>query len=381
MIYLDNSATSYPKPKEVYEAYNSAIKYYYSNPGRGGYENSLRTAEMIYNTRQKIAVFFGEDKEENVIFTPNCTTSINMVIKGVIKPGEHILVSDLEHNAVMRVLEKLKRESGIKYDIFNTDFYHEEVTLQSVRNQFTSQTKLVICTHASNVLGVCLPIEKIGKICREHSAFFAVDGAQSGGILPIHMKRMHIDFLCLAPHKGLYAAMGTGLLIGDGRKLDTLIQGGTGSASLQFLQPDFMPDKLESGTVNVGGIATIGAGIDFIYQYGRENIYRKDISHTLSFYHNLCEMKKVITYIQYDELQQFSPVVSFNIENIPCEVFAEKLAQNNICVRAGLHCAPLAHNKIGTQKTGTIRISPSIFTTNKDINYTISTIKKLAENF
>ena len=165
MVYLDNSATSYPKPKSVYHMYKNAIKYYYSNPGRGGYENALLCAEKIYETRKKIADFFGESNEENVVFTANCTAAVNLVMKGLLKSGDHVLISDLEHNAVLRCVDKLRRESGIKYDIFQTDFYDDEKTLQSVKKLVQPNTKLIFCTHASNVLGVCLPIAKIGAFC------------------------------------------------------------------------------------------------------------------------------------------------------------------------------------------------------------------------
>ena len=381
MIYLDNSATSYPKPKEVYETYKNAIKYYFSNPGRGGYENSLLSAEKIFETREKVAAFFGEENAENVVFTANCTTSINMVLKGLLEPGDHVLTSDMEHNAVMRVLEKLKRESSIKYDKFHVDFYDESNTLCSLKKAICPQTKLVICTHASNVTGVCLPLQEIGEICKRYHIFFAVDAAQSGGILPIDVRKQHIDFLCLAPHKGLLAPMGSGILIGDGALLRSLIEGGTGSRSADMLQPAFMPDRLESGTANVSGIICIGAGIDYINKQGRESILRHERECVLSLHRALSACDKTVLYADYDKLRQFAPVFSFNIANIPSEEVSQLLAQRHICSRAGLHCAPATHLKIGTIDTGTVRLSPSYFTTNKDINYTISTIKNLVLNF
>ena len=377
MVYLDNSATSHPKPKSVYQVYKNAIKYYYSNPGRGGYENALLCAEKIYETRTKVAHFFGESKEENVVFTANCTTSVNLVMKGLLKKGDHVLISDLEHNAVVRCVDKLRRESGIKYDIFSTDFYNDDNTLCSLSSLVKPETKLVFCTHASNVLGVSLPIEKIGAYCHRRGITFAVDAAQSGGILPLDMARMHIHYLCLAPHKGLFAPMGTGILIGDGTKLNTLVEGGTGSFSVSRLQPDFMPDKFEAGTLNTGGILAIGAGIDFIEHCGRETIFHKDREHILHLYEGLRQAENCILYADYSKLSVFSPALSFNIKNIPSEKVAEYLAQKHIYVRAGLHCAPLAHQKIGTIDRGTVRLSPSFFTTNKDINYAIRTIKNL----
>ena len=231
MIYLDNSATSFPKPSEVYDIYKKAIKYYYSNPGRGGYDNALKTAEKIFEVREKTAAFFGEKNCENVCFTANCTAAVNMVIKGMLSDGDHVVISDLEHNAVLRPLEKLKRQGKIKYDIFTVDYYDEKKTIDSFLRCINTQTKLVFCTHASNVLGVCLPLQKIGNICKEKHIIFAVDGAQSGGILPLCKEQYHIDYLCLAAHKGLFAPMGIGILIGNGAKLNTIVEGGTGSQS------------------------------------------------------------------------------------------------------------------------------------------------------
>ena len=204
-----------------------------------------------------------------------------------------------------------------------------------------------------------------------------MDAAQSGGILPLNMAKMHIDFLCLAPHKGLFAPMGTGIFIGDGTKLNTLIEGGTGSHSVSRLQPDFMPDKLEAGTMNTGGILAIGAGIDFIRHYGRETVFHRDKQHILHLFDGLQQVKNCVLYLDYRKLGTFSPAISFNLKNIPSEIVAENLAQKHIFVRAGLHCAPLAHQKIGTIDSGTVRLSPSFFTKDKDINYTINTIKKL----
>ncbi|MBR0415402.1 MAG: aminotransferase class V-fold PLP-dependent enzyme [Clostridia bacterium] len=377
MIYLDNSATSYPKPPEVFEAYKKAIKYYHSNPGRGGYDNALLTAEKIFEVREKTAVFFGEKQCENVCFTANCTQAINTVIKGILKEGDHVVISDLEHNAVLRPLEKLRLQSKITYDTFTSDFYDEKKTIESFLGCLNDHTKLVFCTHASNVLGVSLPLQKIGKICKERRIIFAVDAAQSGGILLMDKQAFHIDYLCLAAHKGLFAPMGLGVLIGNGSKLETLVEGGTGSQSANAVQPDFMPDRLESGTANVSGIIALGAGIDFIDRTGRENIHKSEKDIILHIYDSFCHCSEINCYVNYEQLAQFSPVLSFNIADVPGEIVAQKLAQQGICVRAGLHCAPLAHRKIGTDACGTVRISPSFFTTEKEINCAISCIKKL----
>lgn len=381
MIYLDNSATSYPKPESVYKAMDHTTKYYFANPGRGGYDVSLKTAEKIYEVREKLADFFGAPAAENCMFTYNCTAAINTVIKGILNSGDHVLISDLEHNSVVRPLEKLKRESSIKYDIFKTDIYNSDKTIDNIKSLLKAETKLIICTHASNVIGASLPVEKIGKLCKEKDIYFALDCAQSGGILPLDMKESGVNFLCLAGHKGLFGAMGTGVLISDGSEVDSLFEGGTGSNSKSLLQPEFMPDKLEAGTANVSGIISIGAGIDFIKKIGREKIKQKEENHILQLNSFFKEEEKIVTYANYEKMFDFAPVISFNIKGAASEEVANFLAQNDIAVRAGLHCSPLAHKKIGTYESGTVRISPSYFTTNSEINYTIRTIKKAISAF
>ena len=376
MIYLDNSATSYPKPQSVVSEYRKAILSYYSNPGRGGYENALKTQEKVYETRAKLAEFFGCEDERNVVFTMNCTMAVNMVLKGILNEGDHVLVSDVEHNCVIRPLETLKRQSKIKYDTFKVSFYDDAKTLNSIKEKVNESTKLIFCTHASNVLGVALPIEAIGAFCKENNIHFAIDAAQSGGVLPIDMKRCHISFLCLAPHKGLYSPMGLGVLLTDGTPLKSFAEGGTGSASALLSQPQIMPDKLESGTVNVPAIVALSSGIDYIRKVGREEIYQKEKALMQQLFLAL-KRERCKLYCDFERVRAFSPVLSFNIPNVSSEACAAYLAKNGIYVRAGLHCAALPHRKIGTIEEGTVRISPSFFTTQQEINYAISTIKKL----
>ena len=375
MIYLDNSATSFPKPEQVYKTYKKAIKYYFSNPGRGGYDNSVITAEKIYEVRLLIAGLFGCEDERNVVFTPNCTTSVNTVIKGILRDDDHVIISDLEHNCVSRPIYKLFTEGRIKYDKFETDFYNDENTLENLKRLIKPETKMVICTHASNVLGYCLPIKEIGKVCKENNIVFVVDAAQSAGIIDIDIKRDNIDFLCCAPHKGLFAPMGTGILICSNKPPKSLIEGGTGSASASLIQPESLPDKLEAGTLNVPGIIALGSGIDFINRVGVQNIHLKECSQIIKIFESL--KNQIITYCDYTKIRLFSPVISFNIPNKDCEEVADFLNEKGICVRAGLHCSALAHKKIGTLDRGTVRISPSYFTNDNEINYVISTIKNI----
>ena len=247
MIYFDNAATTGTKPPQVIAAVTGALKDLSVNPGRGGYERSVRCTEKIYEARRKLSSFFGADAPERVVFTANCTTAVNTVIKGIVRPGDHVVTSSLEHNAVARPLYRLSRE-GADVDCAEVIFGDEEATVRSFERLIKKNTRLVICTHASNVTGTVLPIEKIAAICAERSVPFAVDAAQTAGILDINMMQQKIDYLCIAPHKGLYAPMGTGALIALGNIPVPLTEGGTGSMSSSYEQPAELPDKLESGT-------------------------------------------------------------------------------------------------------------------------------------
>lgn len=379
MIYLDNAATTYPKPKSVYYAVQNSLKEYYANPGRAGYNTSLKTSEIIFSTREKLADFFNAPSAECVAFTGNCTLAVNIVIKGLLEKGDHVLCSDLEHNCVLRPLEKLKCEGLISYETFNTDLYDKTNTLLDIKSKLRANTKLIICTHSSNVFSVLNPISEIGELCKQRDIYFAVDAAQSAGVIAADMQKMNINFLCLPSHKSLFGIMGAGALITDSSVLpNTLIEGGTGSASLNLLQPDFMPDRLESGTLAVPAIISMGAGIDFINRVGMKNIYSHEKDLILELYNNLKEISNIQMYVDYNRLNLFSPILSFNIKDSDSEKTARLLAEKGLEVRAGIHCAPLAHKKMGTHNCGTVRISPSFFTTKNDINYTISTIKKLA---
>lgn len=378
MIYLDNSATSFPKPNQVYSSLLKNARKYSANPGRAGYKMSMDTAKRIYEVRENLTEFFGAPSPDCVVFTLNCTYAVNTVLKGVLKEGDHVLCSDIEHNCVLRPLEKMRSVSGISYDIYNTDFYNDNATLSDIVGKIKPETKLIICNNASNVFGVLNPIEKIGKLCKDKGILFAVDAAQSGGVLNINMQKMNINFLCLPSHKSLYGIMGAGVLITDGTTIDTtIIEGGTGSDSLNFSQPTFMPDMFEAGTLPVLAIESIGDGLNFIKNIGIENIYGHEKELILYLDSELRKSDKVNLYVDYDKLSDFSPILSFNIDGVSSEQTAFELAKKGICVRAGYHCSALAHKKMATLNGGTLRISPSFFTTKSDINYTISTVKKL----
>lgn len=376
MIYFDNGATTYPKPEIVFRQTVNGFKNYSFNSGRGGYSASIRASERIYNVREKIGLMFGAEPQ-NIVFTKNCTEALNIAIKGLVKKGDHIIISSLEHNAVFRPVYALHSAGYIDFDIADFSFDEDE-TVANFERLIRRNTSLIVCMHSSNVFGVVFPIKKIGEMANRHNVKFVVDGAQSAGILPINMSDCKIDALCAPGHKGLYGAMGTGFVaLADGLEINTLTEGGTGSESLNPKQPLSLPDRLESGTLNNSGIISLGAGIDFINRRGMDNIYNHELLMIHYIYSNLAKIPNVKLYCPSPERNISTPLLSFNFGDFSSEKVAGFLAKNNIAVRAGLHCAPFAHKYFGTVETGTVRICPSVFTTKKDCEILINTIKKL----
>lgn len=373
MIYLDNAATTGVKPDSVIAAVNNALKNYCVNPGRSGHKLSLSAAEAIYKVRQKAARLFGCPMPENVVFTLNCTQSINFVLKGVLSPSDHILISNLEHNAVARPVFALNKNVNVQFDIF--DAFTDDITAE-LKRKIKPNTKMIFCTHASNVCGKVLPLKEIGDFVRQNGLLFGVDAAQSAGIIPISMKEMNIDFLCVAAHKGLYAPMGIGLLLINNKISRTIIEGGTGTNSIDLIQPEEAPERFESGTVNLPAIFGVGAGIDFVQKRGISKIF----AHEKMLCDRLCShLSKTENIKLYRFDEQSAPVVSLNIENVSSDVTAEILSKRGFAVRAGLHCAPIAHKTLETLTTGTVRISPSVFNKNYEIDKIIAVLSQTAK--
>ncbi len=362
MIYFDNAATSGKKPQSVIKAVEYAMKNLSANPGRSGHDLSIKTADRVYKIRTKIAAFFGADGAENVIFTQNCTHSINCVLKGAVLKGEHIVVSNLEHNAVMRPLKK----SGIAYTVVNIC---EDIgeTVENFKKAIKPNTRLIFISGASNVTGQILPVAEIGEICKRRGILFGVDAAQTAGVLPINMQKDNIDFLCVAPHKGLYAPMGVGILICRKRLGNTVLEGGTGTESFNFSQPLDMPEGFECGTVNVPAIIGVGAGVEFVEKIGLDKIYKHEISLAQALYDRLLKNPNIILYTKRPELNEFVATVPFNAKNIDSYKLGEFLNQNGIAVRSGYHCAPTAHKAIKTENGGACRVSFSAFNTKSEV--------------
>ena len=380
MIYLDNSATSYPKPESVIDAISNSYFMFGANSGRGAYEMAIDTTEQIFKCREKVAQFFGAEKDENVIFTYNCTTALNMAIKGIAHKGAHFIISDLEHNAVLRPLEKLQQIGFCDYSVARVVSDNYE-TLKNFKSKIQRNTVAIICTGASNVFGIIPPYKLLSSLAHKNDLLFIMDCAQIGGVIRINMKKDGIDILCCAGHKGLMGPTGTGIMIvNTDRIMNSLIEGGTGSNSVSALQPDVLPDKFESGTPNVQGIIGLSTALDYISEYGLENIFKHEKSLLKYLQRNLENHRNISLYTDFfDNRQNLAPILSFNIKSMHSEDVADKLSEYGIAVRAGLHCAPLAHMKFGTEAKGTVRISPSIFTKKSDIDFLINCIRKFAK--
>lgn len=370
MIYFDNAATTAQKPEAVIKAVENAMKNYSANPGRSGHSHSIKVAEEIYKIRKKTADFFGATDAENVVFTMNCTHALNCVIKGILNKGDHVIISSLEHNAVLRPLKK----TGVHFDVARVDLKDDSRTVEEFKRQFKVNTKLVICTAASNVFGKILPIRAIGKLCRDRGVMFAVDGAQGGGVMPINMQQDNIDFLCLAPHKGFYAPMGLGVLISRKYIPRTLMEGGTGTNSSSYLQPTELPERLESGTLPVPAIFGFSAGMDFVSNKGLDRIYDGELSLIRKLYDEISDMPNIRLYTPAPVKGQFVPVLSFNYDGLLSEETAAVLDKHGIAVRAGLHCAPLAHRSLWTEEIGTVRVSVSAFNSLNEVNKLITVL-------
>ena len=361
IINFDNAATTFPKPENVRKVAVNAMENFGGNAGRGGHTLAMKTSEAVYSARETIADFF-DAQPENVVFTMNCTQALNMAIQGIMSDGGHLIISGMEHNSSARPSAELARNKKITLSVA-TVYPDDRRTIESFRSLIHNDTKAIVCTIASNVTGQILPYREIADLCREKNICFIADGAQACGIIDVKLSD-GIDILCTAGHKGLYGITGTGLLITDGKyKIKPIIQGGTGSLSSSLYQPDFLPDSLESGTLNVTGAMTIKAGIEFINKIGMERIFAHEDKICRSFINSLKKNKDIIIYRNPESL--YVPIVSFNIKGIMPEKVASILSKQGYCLRAGYHCSALAHTQLGTEN-GTIRFAPSIFSKEND---------------
>ena len=377
MIYFDNAATTWPKPECVYEAVDQCLRNKGANPSRSGHFMALLAGQIVLNARVQIAEFFNISDPLQVVFTPNATEALNIGLKGLLKPGDHVITSSLEHNAVTRPLEKL-RSQGVEVTKLPTPV-QEGLHPEQVEAAIQSNTKLIVLSHASNVMGLIQPIGEIGRIAGEKGVLFMVDSAQTAGSIPIDVQAMGIDLLVFAGHKGLLGPQGTGgLYLREDLRLDTLKEGGTGANSEEPFPPEESPERYESGTLNTPGIAGLGAGIEFIKQEGIEKIREKERTLTRQLMLGLSAIPGVILYGPDPSVER-APVVSINLEGRePSEVsyLLDKLY--GIASRPGLHCAPDAHKTLGTFQQGTVRLSLGYFNTSQEVEECLDAVAGLS---
>ncbi len=378
MIYLDHAATSFPKPRHVTDEQARCMRSYCGNAGRGSHTLALLAAEKIYECRTLAAELFSAPSPENVIFTLNTTTAINTVVKGILRTGDHVLLSDMEHNSVLRPILGLARRGLISYDVFRTYPTQNNRTptelCREIEALIKPRTKLLICAHASNICSATLPIEAIGELCRRRHILFAVDAAQSAGHLPIDMERMGIDALCLPGHKGLLGPQGTGmLLLGEGVRLDTLVEGGSGVHSLDPEMPEESPERYEAGTLPTPAIAGLLEGMREVKRIGVEEIGRHESLWTQALAERLAQIPRVKLYAPHHS----GSVLLFNLDGIPADRVGQELNARGICVRTGYHCAPLAHATLGTGEGGAVRVSAGYSTTRAHADALLRAIEEI----
>ena len=376
-IYLDNAATSFPKPKEVATAVYDFMVNNGTSSGRGSYKKAMQSDYIVYECRKLIGKLFNFDNPKKVIFTSNVTDSLNIAMRGILKENDHVITSSLEHNAVWRCLKTLERDINIKID--TVECSKDGITnQQDIKKYIKKDTALIVFTQASNVLGTIQPIREIGAIAREHNIPFLVDSAQSAGAMKIDVKEDNIDILAFTGHKSLLGPMGTGgLIINTDIDIKPLKAGGTGGDSAYEYQPDYYPNHLETGTSNVSGIAGLREAIKFLNKEGIENIHNKEKELTKYALEKLETVKDIEIYGPKD-CEKMLSVISFNIKDKRPEDVGSILDQKyDIMLRAGLHCAPTAHSVIGTKERGTLRIGLGYFNAKEDIDKLVEALNNL----
>lgn len=376
MIYFDNAATTYPKPRSVVKNMVCFMEKWGANPGRGGHRLSRIAGQKVREARENIADFFSIVDYKRLIFTMNDTYALNMAIHGILKSGDHVITTVYEHNSILRPLMKLSK-SGISVTVLDGNM-NGEISFKQLTEALQPNTKMVATCIASNALGNILPIEEIGRICREANILLLVDGAQGAGVLPINVERMHIDLLAVPGHKSMYGPMGTGCLyIGERAEVNELIQGGTGTVSEKMDQPHDLPTRYESGTLNAVGIWGLNAGINFVRKTGIERIRRHEDRITEYLINGLSCISGVK--IMGEDMKERMPIVAFNIRDANSIKVAKILDRKYyIATRGGLHCAPLYHKMAGTLKQGAVRVSPGYFNTRDEASKFIKAVRQIA---
>lgn len=372
MIYFDSAATTMQKPFMVQRASEAAMLSC-GNPGRSGHKAAMGAAKIVYECRELLADMFGMSEPERVVFTLNATHALNIAIKSQLREGGHAVISGYEHNSVVRPLNSME---GVTYTAVKTPLFDPDAAYDMMTAAVTEETVCMICTHVSNVFGFVLPVERLDAFCGEKGIKLIIDASQSAGVLPLNASKLkNTSFICMPGHKSLYGPQGTGVLLCcNADKLYSIMEGGTGSDSRNTHQPDMLPDLLESGTLNVCGIAGLAEGIRFIQKTGLDEIERKERMLARRLSDKLREIDGVTVY--YDRVNHCGPL-SITARNIPSEDLCAMLADKGFCLRGGLHCSPLAHESADTIEEGTARISFSYFNNTRETDQLVSEIKKI----
>ena len=378
LIYLDNAATTFPKPESVLMSTIRCMDEYCGNPGRGSHPLAMRSAEKVFEAREALAELF-HASPENVIFTLNTTYALNMAIKGIMHRGGHMLISNMEHNSTLRPAAALARADKLRYDVFkaydSTAPLSPKEIVANIISKLRRDTRLLCCVHSSNICSYTLPIREIGKLCRRHGILFCVDAAQSAGHIPIDVQEDCIDILCLPAHKGLYSPQGCGIMIlRDGLPpLPTLFEGGNGVNSLELSMGQDSPERYESGTLCTPAIAGLCAGLEFVKGFGIDTI----AAHETALWNKTCQrLLELENVTVYDRTP--GSVLLFNVNGVPADQLGAALAEEGICLRTGYHCAPLAHKALNTPEGGAVRVGFGIFNSEKDVEQLCDKVAQIA---
>lgn len=380
LIYLDNAATTYPKPTQTWAAMEDFLGQSSANPGRGGHRMALEAGRIVLRVREQIADFISAQQPEEIVFTSSATESLNLALLGGVHRGDHLIITSMEHNAVARPAQHLK-ENGVELDVIYADSYGV-IDPRDIAHRIKKNTKMVATIHASNVTGGIMPIQAIGQICREQDIKFLLDASQTAGVIPINVLDLNVDFLAFPGHKGVYGPPGIGVLyVRWGVEIEPIKFGGTGSQSESLGMPHLVPDRYEAGTLNTVGIVGLGAGVEFIQHTGIDKIGAYERELTKQLITGLRKIDRIDIYGPSDPNERVG-VISFNIRGMDSAEVGFILDQVfGIAVRVGLHCAPLAHKTLGTLEKGSVRASLSYFNTREEVNQLIAAIKEIVREY
>ena len=375
MIYFDNAATTIQKPKQVVEAVTQALCSM-GNAGRGAHNASMGASRMLFDTRKKLAELFGGNNPAQVVFTSNSTESLNMALKGLLNPWDHVITTQLEHNSVLRPLYELE-DKGVELTILNSDA-KGRICYEDFEKEIKKNTKMIVSTHGSNLTGNLTDIRRVGEIARSHGLLFVVDASQTAGVFPIHVEEMKIDVLCFTGHKGLLGPQGTGgMYVREGVIIRPLKTGGSGVQTYSRTHPSQMPTALEAGTLNAHGLAGLDAALDYLKDTGIDVIRKKEQELMWYFYQKVLEIPGITVYGDFDS-QERCPMVSLNVKDYDSSEVSDFLfTEYGISTRPGAHCAPLMHQAMGTEKQGAVRFSFSHYNTIEEIDIAVQALKEL----